>query len=239
MILSTIFTGAIAIFGLVGGSVGKVEEVIGCDSKYSGVLDAWNYIDTYLIKVDSNYCTNDCPCYFNDPTVFQNDENASKYFDLWVSGDDLSATAFQSCSSAVQTTVLEEFQRAEGAEETNGFKQENFADYWKLIEEKFECSGWCTTQYTKQFDGVDKKLEMYKYMFSDLGRFFLFNIFILIYRGVPKNVGCLKQITDWLPAFLNAFGAIAIVITVLEAVVFALAISLCCSKDKKEVSAKI
>jgi hypothetical protein len=37
---------------------------------------------------------------------------------------------------------------------------------------------------------------------------------------------------------LNAFGAIAVIVTALEAVVFALAISLCCSKDKKVTSAK-
>jgi hypothetical protein len=60
-----------------------------------------------------------------------------------------------------------------------------------------------------------------------------------MYRGVPENIGCLKEIAVWLPPYLNAFGSIAIVATALQAIVFALALSLCCSKEKKEVSAKI
>jgi hypothetical protein len=64
------------------------------------------------------------------------------------------------------------------------------------------------------------------------------NIYKLIFRGIPENIGCLKSIISWLPPILNGFGAIAIVVTVLEAVVFVLAISLCCSKEKKEVTPK-
>jgi len=235
LILSTVFTGAIAILALVGGSVGTLEKYVGCNSKYTGVLNAWNYIDTYLQRVDANFCTDSCPGYFKTPLDYTSNANAAVYFNLWTKSFDeadltngLAATHFQNCTAAVQQNAVAEFVTARNnAEETKGFKSDVFADYWAFIENEFECTGWCTTTYEKTVLGVPTTFGMYKYLFSGLG------------RGVPKNIGCLTTIAQWLPPYLNAFGSIAIVVTVLEAIVFALALSLCYSKEKKEVSAKI
>lgn len=42
--ISTLFTFAIAIFGLVAGSISKLGDKIGCDTEYSGILAAWDGI---------------------------------------------------------------------------------------------------------------------------------------------------------------------------------------------------
>ena len=46
----------------------------------------------------------------------------------------------------------------------------------------------------------------------------------------------MTPIINWLPPILIGFGAIALVVTALEIIVLALAISLCFSKEKKEES---
>jgi hypothetical protein len=172
LILSTVFTGAIAILALVGGSVGKIEEYLGCNSKYTGVLDAWKYIDTYLIKVDSNFCTADCPGYFSNPLAYTSNTNAAVYYNLWTKSlDQTGATHFQNCTAAVQQNAVNQFVTARNnAEETKGFKADVFADYWAYIENEFECSGWCTTTYERTVAGVPTTFGMYKYLFSGLGR---------------------------------------------------------------------
>ena len=177
MIISTVFTGAIAIFALVGGSIGKLEDYVGCETKYTGILNAWKYIDTYLIKVDSNFCTVDCPCYFKDPSLYLTNQDASVYYGKWNNQGTASAgaTAFQNCTAVVRQTAVDQFVLARNnVEETKGFKPATFADYWEFIEDKFECSGWCTTKYEKKFSGLPVTFEMYKYMFSDIGRFVIF-----------------------------------------------------------------
>jgi len=55
-----------------------------------------------------------------------------------------------------------------------------------------------------------------------------------MFRGVPKNLGCIKLIIDWLPPILNAFGAITLVVTALEVLVLVFAISLLCYKKKND-----
>jgi len=173
-----VFTGAIAILALVGGSVGKIEEYVGCQSKYTGVLNAWNYIDTYLIKVDSNFCTADCPGYFKNPLDYTSNTNAALYYPFWTKSLDetdvakgLAATHFQNCTAAVRQNAVNEFVTARNnAEETKGFKPDVFADYWAFIENEFECSGWCTTTYQRTVAGLPTTFGMYKYLFSGLGR---------------------------------------------------------------------
>ncbi len=179
MIISTVFTGAIAILALVGGSIGKLEDYVGCETKYTGILNAWNYVDDYLKRVDSNFCTVDCPCYFKDSSPYLTNPRAAIYYGYWNNQGTQSAgaTAFQNCTAAVRQTAVDEFFLVRNnPKETNGFKPDVFADYWEFIEKKFNCSGWCKTNYEKTFNGVPVKLEMYKYMFSDIGRFVIFLI---------------------------------------------------------------
>jgi hypothetical protein len=51
---------------------------------------------------------------------------------------------------------------------------------------------------------------------------------------VPQRIGCIEQLINWLPSYLLAWGSVAIVMSGIEIVLFALAIMLAASK-KKEV----
>jgi hypothetical protein len=163
--LSVIFTGAIGIFALIGGSWGDLNEVVGCNSKYSGVLDSWKNIDAYLAEVDSALCSTDCPCNFKNPADFATDPDILVTYALWVkaiNGDKY----FQNCTSTVQNDAYTRYAEKVGYRED--FVVENFAKYWELIEDKFECSGWCETTYLNSITSTE--MTMYKYMFTGIDK---------------------------------------------------------------------
>ena len=67
---------------------------------------------------------------------------------------------------------------------------------------------------------------------------YLSKFIVNFFSGPPINRGCLKSISDWLPPIIKAFGAIALIVSVLQLLCFLLAISLCCVK-KTEGNDKI
>ena len=46
---------SICILILVGSSVGKIKNYIGCNTKFKGLLKYWNSIDRYIIDQIKNY----------------------------------------------------------------------------------------------------------------------------------------------------------------------------------------
>jgi hypothetical protein len=163
LILSTVFTGAIAILGLVAGSVGTLDKYVGCKTEYTGVLTAWNNIDTYLIQADTYLCSNDCPCSITNTTAFTSNSTAKTYYDKWSKNGQ--AIAFQNCTALVQGAASSAFVSQTKDTTLNATL---FADYWQFIEESFDCSGWCQTSYTSS--KTNSVMEMYKYQFSDVNR---------------------------------------------------------------------
>jgi hypothetical protein len=49
----------------------------------------------------------------------------------------------------------------------------------------------------------------------------------------------MASITDWLPSLLSAYGAIALVLAILQAILFFMAISLCCAHSKEDDKNKV
>lgn len=164
-----LFTFAIAIFGLVGGSVTKVNAYIGCNSSYSGLLAAWQTVDSYLTQVDSTLCSSSCPCYFSNPVPYVTNTTIAPYYAQWtttgVAGT--GATKFQDCSTVAQQTAYNTYSSSNTGNSSDYLvKQDTFASYFKVLEQRFNCTGFCTTSYTNQYTG--SKMVMYKYLFSDI-----------------------------------------------------------------------
>lgn len=219
MMISLLFTFSIAIFGLVAGSVTQIDNYVGCQTNVTGIIETWANIDTYLLEVDSSFCSDNCPCGFSNPGRYTGNATVAPYFDTWNSTG--YATAFQNCSVAVQQEAARRYAATPGGT-NNPIDTKSFAGYWAVLEEKFDCSGWCQTSYINPYTNANS--QMFKYMFSSIN------------RGPPEYLGCLNRIIDWLPPILVSFGAIALVISIFQAIVWFMAVSLCCAhQNKKDV----
>jgi hypothetical protein len=71
-----------------------------------------------------------------------------------------------------------------------------FAQYWKNIEKRFNCVGFCQTSYysTK----LNKNVPFTKYLFSDFT------------RGPVKHKGCFRLLMNWVIKALISFGSLGI-----------------------------
>jgi hypothetical protein len=170
--VSTIFTAAIAIFGLVAGSVNTFNSYVGCDSQYKGILEGWKGVDSYLQLVDSTFCSNNCACYINTAaqTQFASNTAAASSYAQWIQNSNNGAIAFQNCSITAQSNVYTSYK---GNQENNNYAidQTLFSQYFAMLENKFNCTGLCTTTYTNP--NTNLNTVMYKYLFTDINRYIL------------------------------------------------------------------
>jgi hypothetical protein len=195
------FNLAIAIFALVAGSYGWVNTYFGCNGKFSGVMESWRGVDTYLQKVDTYLCSPQCECYINNYTGYTLDPAINATYSTWATTTVQNAgnVAFQNCSIPVQNTVYNEAANADAYfDPEKNFNQENFANYMANVENEFQCSGWCGVNYVNSL--TNKPTTMHKYLFTDVN------------RGPPSKLGCLDSVILWLPPYLTAFGSVTMVL---------------------------
>jgi len=220
--VSALFTLAIAIFALVSGSIGFWNESVGCSTKYQGILDAWESIDTYLVQVDSALCSTDCPCYFNTTTSlrFLTNTTSAPYYNFWYKSPVATAASkYQDCTYLTQNNTYLKYVNT-NAYSNYTLDSQLFAQYYYNIENKFNCTGFCETTYFNDRSGTNMKMS--KYLFTDIG------------RGVPDHIGCLQPILNWLPAVMKAFGAIALAVVAIEGYLVYLAIALMVKREEGE-----
>jgi hypothetical protein len=160
-----LFTFAIAIFGLVAGSVDKFESYVGCNSQYKGVLEVWNKVDLYLSEVDSQLCSQNCPCKFNNTIGYTNNTNTLPYYTSWSKSTN-GVIKFQECSQEIQNQVGVYYNKT--SNNTNPINQNSFAEFFGQMETSFNCNGFCQLSYIPR--GSVVPVQMYKYMFSDLSK---------------------------------------------------------------------
>lgn len=163
--ISMLFTFAVAIFGLIASSVSKVNDYFGCQTQHTGVLELWNNIDSYLIEVDSAFCGNDCGCQFTNPSLYTSNSTIAPFYSKWNKAGN--ATNFTECSGVVQTGALNKYLATPGGS-VSPIDSNAFASYWRVIEEKFNCTGWCTIYYNDT--ATNQELAMFKYLFTDINR---------------------------------------------------------------------
>ena len=71
-----------------------------------------------------------------------------------------------------------------------------FAQYWKNIEKRFNCVGFCQTSYYS--DRINGNVPFAKYLFSDFR------------RGPVKHKGCFRLLMNWIIKALISFGSLGI-----------------------------
>jgi hypothetical protein len=211
MLISLLFNLAIAIYSFVAGNKGRANIKDFCKGQYKGLIGVFSHIDTYLQLIDQYMCSEYCPCFLDDPISYQTNSTLKPYYNLWIkTSNPNSAIAFQNCSIELQNYVFDEARRRDDkfAEKIN-FNFIMFYDYMSKVEGEFKCSGWCETEYfnTK----IGKKVSFEKYLFTNIN------------DGPPIYIGCLDQLIQWLPGYLNAWGSIALILSFIQlALVFLL-----------------
>jgi hypothetical protein len=198
--LSILFNIAIAVFAIVAASHGWVNTYLGCNGRFTGVMETWRGIDSYLQRVDQALCSTGCPCYITNITEFVNNATIAPFYSQWVKRNvPPGVTSFTNCSSLIQNNALQNARASDGYFDPAGdFKSDRFFDYMGNVETDFECAGWCNVTYQNTQTG--NTMVMFKYMFTDIN------------RGPPKRLGCLNSIIEWLPPYLNAFGSMTMLI---------------------------
>lgn len=216
-ILSALCSLGIAIFCFIGTQTRYWNDYVGCDAKYDGYLSMWNSVDNYLYAVDSLLCSDECPCYFNDVTtsLYASNTSTSPYYNLWKKDNKTTyAKRFQDCSDVVIAEAKNEYLYS-NAYYNHTFNDKWFRKYYKHIEEKFHCVGFCGTTYYNTRTHTNAKIV--KYLFSDLT------------KGIPEHFGCVGDIMNWLRKTVNAFAACALVMFVIQFILFILALLLLCT----------
>jgi hypothetical protein len=179
---------------------GYLNIFLGCDAKMSGFMDIWNNIDAYILNVDQQLCTQNCPCHLNNTFPFTNNPSYAPYFNQWVITDQVyGATAFQDCPVDVKRSAYSNAIALDPQFDPNGnFNTQNFADYMSRVEKEFSCAGWCRTSYVNGNTGQEMILS--KYLFSNIN------------RGPPSNRGCFYAYINWVVPYLLAWGSVVMVL---------------------------
>lgn len=198
-------------------------EHLGCNAKYDGLFKVWESVDTYLQTVDSLFCSNRCPCYFNSTTssLFTTNSLSMPFSSQWTFRDTIVNTKirFQDCDKVVVTDAYNKY-LDRNAYYNHSFNPDWFHTYYKHIEEYFKCTGFCGTTYYDMNKGTTQKIV--KYLFSD------------VTQGIPENIGCLPVLLDWVTKTLNAFAAVACFMAFVQLILVFVGGLLCWKTDKDE-----
>ncbi len=206
---------------MVDASVGKVKKYSGCNTEYKGLLKYWKSIDKYIIEADKTLCSEECPGYTKNKNekVFIDEPTAKNvYQEYYKVKTDSKIIKVQDCYS-IQSQFDKNYASYYGVK-ING---ERFNNFWKKIEEYFECSGFCQTNYqifndtktnndsTIMYSG---QIPLVKYIFSNFT------------KGPVKHKGCFRLLVNWIIDFLISFGCIGLGASILQIIMFICGFSL-------------
>ena len=110
----------------------------------------------------------------------------------------------------IKNQMENEIEKKAYENEIKDFNLNKFATYWKYIEEKFECNGFCSTIY----EDNDKQRVMIKYLFRDV------NI------GYQKQRGCMIPFMKWIKKMLLSFGVLTLLSGLIQIAMFGCGVSL-------------
>ena len=144
------------------------------------------------MQADKYLCGDDCPCekndineqmYMSDPLAYdlynnsynikENKENEKTYKNI------------QECSKYNEISSTDKIK-----------VNKKFAQYWKNIEKRFNCVGFCQTSYYDE--NKNRNVPFTKYLFSDFT------------RGPVKHKGCFRLLMNWVIKALISFGSLGI-----------------------------
>jgi hypothetical protein len=199
-----------------------VKNYTGCNTQYKGLLKYWRSIDKYIIEADKILCSKECICKTNNKIkeLFNNDpisKNIYKsYYFTDVNSDKLKV---QDCETQIQSLYDQKYLSYYNVE----IEGNRFNKFWRKIEEKFECSGFCQTNYQvydlknqeeEELINYSGQIPLVKYIFSDFS------------KGPVKHKGCFKLLVNWIIKFLLSFGIIGLASGLLQLIILLFQISL-------------
>ena len=140
------------------------------------------------MEADKLLCSDGCNCpdnaynkfmYMSDPLAFDLYNNIYKF-------GSKSKTKVQDCDTYSNINNKNKDIKVD----------KKFADYWKNVENRFDCVGFCQTSYYSE----EKKMNIpfTKYLFSDFK------------RGPVKHKGCFRLLMNWIIKALISFGSLGL-----------------------------
>jgi hypothetical protein len=142
------------------------------------------------MAADKLLCSEDCKCtnytynffmYMSDPLAYDIYTNVYEFGGLnnFVQGCGSKYSDFKKHNSNKYIKVNKKFE-----------------DYWKNVEKRFDCVGFCQTSYYSE----EKKMNIpfTKYLFSGF------------YRGPVKHKGCFRLLMNWIIKALISFGSLGL-----------------------------
>ena len=197
ILIGSLFCFGIGMFAAIAAAMkGRVRIISGCQPEVTGLLNIWKGVDEFFMIANSVFCSPVCPCTITSKTKeeflnhrFASEELANMKYTV-SEGDYV--TSLNDCGEKTVNEVMRLY--AQNPNNTlRNVDYNKFFKYWKKIEKKFDCSGWCETSYVNMF--TLKKQRMTKYVFSDIN------------RGVPKYPGCLNRVLKFLYVYTSIIAS--------------------------------
>jgi hypothetical protein len=229
LIFQSIFTLFIFISGIiiiVSGNISKNQLTKTCQKDLKGIFKHFLLLDDYFKLIDNYLCSDECPCYFNKNSTYEKFKNpqlnnvSSKLIDSinfnknvnLIDNNYYYEFNFNNCSEKVKEKAFIKFilHSEENRKYFENINHEKFFKFWRKIENKFKCSGWCNTPYNNHDINLDE-LEKNDEKNNENERFIIKFLFSNINKGIVPNIGCMNKLTDWLPKYIYAFGSLLIV----------------------------
>ena len=139
------------------------------------------------MQADKYLCGDDCPCEKNDinEQMYMSDPLA---YDLYNNSYNIKEKTYKN---------IQECSKYNEISSTDKIKvNKKFAQYWKNIEKRFNCVGFCQTSYYDE--NKNRNVPFTKYLFSDFT------------RGPVKHKGCFRLLMNWVIKALISFGSLGI-----------------------------
>lgn len=170
------------------------------------MLSAFSSLDVYFMELDKGFCTGDCPCKINEFTEFMYKADPIDKIEFEM-GNTVTGEKFTKISDCrIFDEISDKYHSRDtgyiaGARDYQ-FSRTKFKKYWKNLEKKFDCTGFCSNAYYDHGTKTYKKLN--KFLFSGIN------------RGVPKHSGCWYELIKYVSKMLISFGSFALFTGVIE-----------------------
>ena len=163
-----------------------------------------------MILAHSLVCSPLCKCYVNEDIYNKMKTNYFTYETFSHLSDNMKISNLKFNIENCSEDSLESIQEIYNSNPKNNYNKINdfkkFHSYWKGIEKRFKCTGWCKTKYTNIY--TLKNDTMMKYIFSDIN------------RDIVSYPGCLNRLVNWIPFLVAVVGTLLINCGVIQLINF-------------------
>ena len=163
-----------------------------------------------MILAHSLVCSPLCKCYVNEDIYNKMKTNYFTYETFSHLSENMKISNLKFNIENCSEDSLESIQEIYNSNPKNNYNKINdfkkFHSYWKGIEKRFKCTGWCKTKYTNIY--TLKNDTMMKYIFSDIN------------RDIVSYPGCLNRLVNWIPFLVAVVGTLLINCGVIQLINF-------------------